>query len=244
MSDSTELIPASITVQALEAFSDTRLKAARLVEDSTLLALPDPTDRKQVKKIATARKGLKATRCAIEALRKEYTAPFLQGQRDIKAVADELVEIIAPAEARLSSLENDAKEWQLEEKRRQDLAHQELIDNRVATIAHLGQQLAPSVAGALNEETWQVLLDSATKDYDQKKAKEEARAKKNAAKLAAAEEGERKQAMLASRVGIAAKYGCALTAEDALSFSNDEWTIYADKLQERAKQTPAQAERE
>ncbi|MCP4987714.1 MAG: hypothetical protein GY928_17150 [Colwellia sp.] len=50
--------------------------------------------------------------------------------------------------------------------------------------------------------------------------------------------------MLASRVGIAAKYGCALTAEDALSFSIDEWTIYADKLQERAKQTPAQVERE
>lgn len=231
-----------MTKQAIKAFSPTQAKLSVLVASSKEVTLPDPSDRKQAALVETKRKELKATRVSIENLRKELTKPLLEGQREIKAVADELTRALAPEETRLSILENDAKEWVLLEKERKAKEAQELVDHRVATMQHLGQYLAPSVAAGMTDSLWETMLADATESHELAKAEAKAmEARKEAHRLAeeeklkVAEANVTKQAAIAARVSIASKHGVHLSAEEALSFSDDEWKAYNEKLEAKAQ---------
>lgn len=239
----------SMTAQAIKAFSPTQAKLSVLVSSAREITLPDPSDRKQAALVASKRKELKATRVSIENLRKELTKPLLDGQREIKAVADELSKAIAPEESRLSLLENDAKEWVQQEKARKARELQELVDFRVKTLQHLGQHLAPSVAADMPDSLWETMLADATESHDIAKAEAKAMEARREAKLAAerekreaAEAKASKQAAIAARVSIASQCGVHLSAEEALSFTQEEWDVYCQNLRASTKDRGARQE--
>jgi DNA repair exonuclease SbcCD ATPase subunit len=127
----TRLIPITHTTHE-QPTTDTRLITLRAHDQAIARLQPalqynTTTDPKAVDR---ARKDAKAVRCAIENARKKLTADALAWQREVKAVADDIIARVTPIEEHCERIE---AEHAAEKKRLQEIAAQAERD-RIKTL--------------------------------------------------------------------------------------------------------------
>ena len=120
---------------SIEKFSPTQAELAKLAEESKAIALPDPFDQVQLRRVKDTRLNLRNARVEITKTGKALREDALKFQKAVIAKEKELVAIIEPAETRLAELE-DAAQKAVERKTRL-----ELLPHRKERLAAIGDGL-------------------------------------------------------------------------------------------------------
>jgi len=117
--------------------ADVQSDVKKVLELSQQIEMSDPQDAEQLKHADGMRKALKKLRTAIEARRKELTAPALQYQRDLKKVADTLMMPLRKRENQIQAFCDEAARIEEEKKREQERLRQEEMNRRLQYLKEL-----------------------------------------------------------------------------------------------------------
>lgn len=151
-------------------------------------AITDPANPEQQAIARTVRLGLRRVRCDVETVRKTLKAEYLSGGRAVDGYANVLKHLTEPIEAKLMDVEKYAE-------RQEEARIAVLVTERTTKLVEVDADPTAYNLGAMDEETWAIVLAGATKKRDDRiEAERVAEAERVKAEAEAAAERERVQA--------------------------------------------------
>lgn len=246
--DRTDLAPASRT-ELIDAFGPSFIEARDLVEKSAGITVTDATQVSEIKAARVARLAIRQVRIGAEKTRKDLKAESLKRGREIDNVAGMIDTLCSKEESRLQECEDFAA--RAEEKRRAEAKASRLI-----LLAPYGVDTTFTDLGAMDEATFQRLLESSRLAHEARVAAEAkaeadrieaARIKaEEDARIRAENERMRLEAIEAAKVAAAEKAKAdAVLAAERKAAADREAALAEEARQERLRlQAVADAERQ
>lgn len=154
----------------LQVFEKRKAELIQLAEEASGIKATSYDDKAPLKLATEHRKKLKNARVEIEKEGKSMRDPLTGVNREISAKEKELVDIIAPTEKELKSVED----WYDAEKKRIDQEAQdkenERIQNRVSRLAEFGYEIDIEMIKGLSDEGFEKIAVRAKKEYEKEQA--------------------------------------------------------------------------
>ena len=201
-------------------------------------AITDPSNPEQQAIARTVRLGLRRVRCDVETVRKALKAESLSRGKAIDGYANVLKHLTEPIEAQLMDVEKYAE-------RQEEARIAALVVERTTKLVEVDADPTAYNLGAMDEETWAIVLAGATKKRDDRiEAEREAEAERVRREAEEKAERERVRAENEKLKADAAEKEKELAAERAAA-AKKQAEIEAKAAKEReAAEARAQAERE
>jgi len=208
-------------------------------------AITDPSNPEQQAIARTVRLGLRRVRCDVETVRKALKAESLSRGKAIDGYANVLKHLTEPIEAQLMDVEKYAE-------RQEEARIAALVAERTTKLVEVDADPTAYNLGAMDEETWAIMLAGATKKRDDRiEAEREAEAERVRREAEEKAERERVRAENEKLKADAAEKEKELAAERAAAAKKQaeiEAKAEAERIAAAAKQKAAEdkakAERE
>lgn len=144
-------------------------KAADLYKDLTII---DLSDKEGFTRVHEARMDLKNTRVAIEKTGKALRASANAFNKSVLARESELVNIIAPAEGRLTEKESMYEKWKEEERMAAERQEAARLDERIKKLRAVGADHDIVALKLMPDESFADILDEATTAFIERRDRE------------------------------------------------------------------------
>ncbi len=177
----------------LKTFSPSDAAIAKMAEQYMGLTIHGIDDKKGFDIVHKARMNVKNHRVAVEKKRKELKADALEYGRKVDAEAKRLTLLLEPIETHLAAEEQAITDEKARIQREKEEAAQRVLDERVAALQAVGVTPSVGLVRAWSDEQYAEQLATATRIFEEEKAKAEAEAEERRKKEAEEAEARRKE---------------------------------------------------
>lgn len=202
---------------AVATYSPTDAALAALREECMPLRTNGVDDKRAFSLVVEKRREVKKLRVAVEKRRKELKAGVLEYGRGIDGAAKEITAKLEPIEAHLIEQEKLVTDEVARIEREAEEARQAKLRDRMQALAAVGHHALPMEVRALDEDGYQLLLDTVTHAHEEKlRAEAKAKAEREAEEARLREEREKLDAERAAIAKERAALEAARAAEREL----------------------------
>lgn len=202
---------------AVATYSPTDAALAALREECMPLRTNGVDDKRAFSLVVEKRREVKKLRVAVEKRRKELKAGVLEYGRGIDGAAKEITAKLEPIEAHLIEQEKLVTDEVARIEREAEEARQAKLRDRMQALAAVGHHALPMEVQALDEDGYQLLLDTVTHAHEEKlRAEAKAKAEREAEEARLREEREKLDAERAAIAKERAALEAARAAEREL----------------------------
>lgn len=182
-----------LNVNELKTFSPSDAAIAKMAEQYMVLRIDGIDDKKGFDIVHKARMDVKNHRVAVEKKRKELKADAWAYGKMVDSEAKRLTAMLEPIEEHLAAEEQAVLDEKARIQREKEEAAQRVLDERVAALQAVGVTPSVGLVRAWSDEQYAEQLATATRIYEEEKAKAEAEAEERARKEAEEAEARRKE---------------------------------------------------